>query len=54
MSILSNLSKSLLGLAGKTPQKYDGKTKINPKALQQSQLDLDGKTPQKYLDNLPK
>lgn len=54
MSLLSKLSTSLLGLGGKTPQKYDGKTKINPKAFQKSQLDLDAKTPQKYLDNPPK
>ena len=54
MSLLSKLSTSLLGLGGKTPKKYEGQTKINPKSFQKSQLDLDAKTPQKYLDNLPK
>jgi hypothetical protein len=54
MSLLSKLSTSLLGLAGKTPKAYDGSSKILPKSLQQSQLDLDAKTPKKYLDNLPK
>jgi len=53
MALIDSLNKTPLGQAASTPQKYDGKGKINPKSLTRSELDLN-KQPKKYLDNLPK
>jgi len=53
MALINSLNKTPLGQAASTPQKYDGKGKINPKSLTGSELDLN-KQPKKYLDNLPK
>ena len=54
MALIDSLNQSPLSQAAQKPNKYDGKGKINPKALMGSELDLDGKTPKKYLDNPPK
>jgi len=53
MALLNSISKSSLGLKGKTPNSFDPESKLDPLTLAGSQLDLDGKTPKKYLDNPP-
>ena len=53
MALINSLNKTPLGQAASTPQKYDGKGKINPKSLTGSELDQ-SRPPKKYLDNLPK
>lgn len=54
MGLLDIFNKKGSVLVNQNPTKYDGKTKLDPKSLEQSKLDLDGQTPSKYTDNLPK
>ena len=54
MALLNSVTKSGLGLQGKTPNSFDPESKLDTLTLAGSQLDLDGKTPKKYLDNPPK
>ena len=54
MALLNSVTKSGLGLQGKTPNSFDPESKLDPLTLAGSQLDLDGKSPKKYLDNPPK